>query len=311
MPPRVSVVIPTRNRPAMVVCAVQSALGQTLTDLEVTVVIDGPNPATTGALEPLRVSDQRLRVLDLPRNVGASAARNRGIAVSSAPWIALLDDDDEWLPHKLETQMRAVEGVDLEREMPIISSRLVALTGDGRRFIWPRHPPTSPLCEYFFNWKSWSYGDAVLQTSTLVAPKALCQRIPFTETLVGNWDDVDWLLRATSLPHVTLKFVAEPLVQWRVWYNLESASSVPNWRRTHSWIQSLADIITPRAYAGVLATELAREARDQQDWLRFPLFFAEMILHGRPRLFDFALYCASWVPRSIRLWIARIMLRTL
>jgi glycosyltransferase involved in cell wall biosynthesis len=287
----------------MVVRAVQSALDQTLADIEVTVVVDGPNPATTAALEPLRLRDRRLRVLELATSCGAGAARNRGVAVSSSPWIALLDDDDDWLPHKLETQMRAVEDVDLESEVPIIASQLIALIGDGRKFIWPRYAPTTPLCEYFFNWKSWSYGDAVLQTSTVVAPKKLFQRLPYKETL-GNWDDMDWMLRATALPHVTLMFVEEPLSHWRVWYSLDSVSAESDWWGTRNWIRSLGEIITPRAYAGILATTLAREARDQKQWLCFPSLFAEMIVRGRPRLFDCALYCASWVPRSVRLWIA-------
>jgi len=63
--PLASVVIPTRNRPELVGRAVRSALQQTLTDLEVIVVVDGPDPATVSALKVLQDTDSRLRVLPL------------------------------------------------------------------------------------------------------------------------------------------------------------------------------------------------------------------------------------------------------
>ncbi len=59
----VSAVIPTRNRPKLVVRAVQSALAQTWSNLEVIVVVDGPDPATIAALQAL--GEERLRIVAL------------------------------------------------------------------------------------------------------------------------------------------------------------------------------------------------------------------------------------------------------
>jgi len=70
----VSVIIPTRNRPQLVLRAVRSALNQTYPHLEVIVVVDGPDPATKEALET--VVDGRLRVVALDQSVGGSDARN-------------------------------------------------------------------------------------------------------------------------------------------------------------------------------------------------------------------------------------------
>src|SRR5690348_15530892 len=102
-PPDVSVVIPTRNRPELAVRAVESALGQTHRNLEVIVVIDGPDPATSAALEA--VADDRLRVIVLPTSGKAPNARNQGVHNANGKWVALLDDDDEWLPSKLAVQL--------------------------------------------------------------------------------------------------------------------------------------------------------------------------------------------------------------
>jgi glycosyltransferase involved in cell wall biosynthesis len=114
--PLVSVVIPTRYRPEMVCRSVLSALRQTHPNLEVIVVVDGPDPLTIAALGAL--DDPRLRTVPLPENVGGSDARNCGVRTSKGEWIAFLDDDDEWLPQKLEKQL----ALALEMSTPIPGS---------------------------------------------------------------------------------------------------------------------------------------------------------------------------------------------
>jgi len=109
--PRVSVVIPTRLRPALVPRAVRSALAQALTDIEVVVVIDGPDPDTREVLAA--IADPRLRIVELERSGGAPAARNVGVDHARAAWTALLDDDDEWLPEpgpRRHLRVRRVQG---------------------------------------------------------------------------------------------------------------------------------------------------------------------------------------------------------
>jgi glycosyltransferase involved in cell wall biosynthesis len=101
---RVGVVIPTRNRPQLAKRAVESALAQTHRELDVVVVIDGPDDATQQILTA--ICDKRLTVTVTPQR-GASAARNIGVRMLSTDWIAFLDDDDIWQPTKLETQLRA------------------------------------------------------------------------------------------------------------------------------------------------------------------------------------------------------------
>src|SRR6267378_4252792 len=98
----VSAVIPTRGRPELLLRAVRSVLAQTLREIEAVVVIDGQDPATEQAMETLARKDSRVRVIALPTSTGGSAARNRGVAEASGEWIAFLDDDDEWMPGKVE-----------------------------------------------------------------------------------------------------------------------------------------------------------------------------------------------------------------
>jgi glycosyltransferase involved in cell wall biosynthesis len=99
--PFVSVIIPTYNRGWIVRDAIDAVLGQTYTDFELIVVDDGSTDRTPQILDAY---GDRLRVIR-QANQGVSAARNRGIAYSLGPLIALLDSDDIWLPGKLSVQV--------------------------------------------------------------------------------------------------------------------------------------------------------------------------------------------------------------
>lgn len=102
---RTSVVIPAYRAHRTVRRAVQSVIAQTEPIHEVIVVDDGSPDDIAG---PLAGLDARVRVIH-QANAGAGAARNTGIAAATGDWIAFLDADDEWLPGRLATQLRAVE----------------------------------------------------------------------------------------------------------------------------------------------------------------------------------------------------------
>ena len=101
--PLVSVVIPTRNRAVLVRRAITSVLQQTCRSFELIVVDDGSKDGTAEVVKSF--ADDRVRYLRHSTSRGASAARNTGIECSGGEFIAFLDDDDEWLPPKLEEQL--------------------------------------------------------------------------------------------------------------------------------------------------------------------------------------------------------------
>ena len=104
--PQVSVVIPVFNAKHCLRTAIDSALGQSLRDLEVIVVDDG---STDGSLEAVRAwfdREPRVRVIDGGPNRGPAYARNLGIAAAQSDWIALLDADDWYAAERIETLVR-------------------------------------------------------------------------------------------------------------------------------------------------------------------------------------------------------------
>lgn len=102
--PEVSVVIPTRDRWMLLSThAIPTALAQEDVDFEVIVVDDGSTDGTSSSLA--KWNDPRLRIIRHEESRGVAAARNAGIAVARAEWIAFLDDDDLWSPRKLRAQL--------------------------------------------------------------------------------------------------------------------------------------------------------------------------------------------------------------
>lgn len=111
-PPFFTVVIPTYKRPDMLAEAIQSVLAQTFTDFEL-FVIDDHSPDNTADVVA-SFTDPRLHYLLNERSKGASGARNTGIFRARGQWIAFQDDDDIWLPDKLQEQFAKIQSVGLE-----------------------------------------------------------------------------------------------------------------------------------------------------------------------------------------------------
>jgi glycosyltransferase involved in cell wall biosynthesis len=101
--PEISVIIPTYNRRAMLLEAVDSVLAQSFESFELIVIDDG---STDGTVENLARLDRTSRIeFDRIDHRGPAAARNRGVELARAPLIAFLDSDDLWSPTKLERQL--------------------------------------------------------------------------------------------------------------------------------------------------------------------------------------------------------------
>lgn len=105
--PTVSVVIPTYNRAHLTGRAIRSVLNQTYHDFEIIVVDDGSTDNTEEVIKKIQEQDKRIRYIQHEKNKGAAAARNTGIKAAQGEYIAFQDSDDEWLPEKLEKQMKA------------------------------------------------------------------------------------------------------------------------------------------------------------------------------------------------------------
>ena len=102
----VTVVIPTKNRRALLARTLHAVLHQQDVDIDVVVVDDGSTDGTADTV--MSLGDDRVSVVRHEATRGVSTARNAGMARATAPWIALMDDDDVWAPTKLRAQLDAL-----------------------------------------------------------------------------------------------------------------------------------------------------------------------------------------------------------
>lgn len=116
MNPLVSVVIPTYKRSEMLPRAINSVLSQTYKNVDV-YIVDDNDPNTDFRRQTEFIMKQfddnpRVHYLKHECNKNGSAARNTGYRASHGEYIALLDDDDEYLPNKIEDQIKLMESLD-------------------------------------------------------------------------------------------------------------------------------------------------------------------------------------------------------
>jgi len=299
-PARVSAVIPTRHRPGSLLKAVESVLAQTHPVSEIVVVVDGPDPATESMLRAF--NHPRVRVLALPKSLGGSDARNAGVQAARGEWIAFLDDDDEWLPNKIERQLAIVPQAGAD---PIVSCRFLACTGSGDR-IWPERLPqaSEPLCEYLLTRPGFHRSDGFVATPTILTPRSLLCRVPFRSGLKKH-QDWDWLLRATR-EGARVFFCPEVLVKCEM-RTRTSTSRRADWRFSMGWIRENAHLVTHRAYSGFVTTHVAWQASAQREWRAFLPLLIDAWRNGALRPSDVLRYLGFWVvPAATRRWLHRL-----
>jgi glycosyltransferase involved in cell wall biosynthesis len=283
----ISVIIPTARRPQLLLRAVDSVMAQSSSDLELVVVVDGPDPETTQLLSD--IDDPRLRVIVNPKSLGGAGARNVGIKAARGEWVAFLDDDDEWLRNKLERQL----AVALPISRPAIISCLSYVVTPLQRYIWPRrvYDNLIPLAEYLFDRRSWFRGDVMLQCSSLFMSRELSLELMFAP----EHDDWDLLLRAVNRKNARIVTVNEPLVIHHTEDGRASLGASFDWKESLVWVNNNRDLISPRAYAGFCLTIVAPQAAKVSDYSAFFVLLYSALIYGSPRLIHFALYLGIWL----------------
>lgn len=228
----VSVVIPTIGR-ASLRTAVESALQQTTPPLEVIAVLDAD-------CEPDLPDSPAVRVIRTAGGVGPSAAKHVGVESARGDIIGLLDDDDIWHPNKLEIQLAAAPPGDEW----IVASQFIRVMDGSEPIVGPRTPiqPHEPIAPYLYEMRTRQAFNMV-QTSTLVFPKALTEIVPWSVAAGSIHDDPKWLIEVRrALPGIPIIQVAEPLIDL-VWTPTSlSRSGVDRSQELIDWgVRELAD----------------------------------------------------------------------
>ncbi len=286
--PLVSVIIPTLNRPQLLMRALRSVFAQTHAEIEVIVVVDGPDQSTISALEGN--IDPRLRVLINPKSLTAAGARNRGIDEAKGAWIAFLDDDDEWLPQKLARQIEFAQD-----RGPAIISCLNRVVTSQYTFIRPAvmFDNSIPLDEYLFDQRSPFGGAGFIQTSGYLAPREVFEQARFRTD--NPHDDWDLLLRLSKELGLRIETVPEVLAILYIDDGRPSLSKAGSWLTSLQWIDSVRPMITRRAYGGFCLGVVGPRAAKEWAYGAIPVILYRSFKYGSPRLWRVAAFLAMWL----------------
>ena len=202
--PFFTVVIPTYNRPDYLREAISSVLNQTFEHFEIIVVDDNAEEPARPVVESFK--DNRLHYCKNDHQKGGAGTRNAGIFRSKGEWIAFLDDDDLWLPEKLERQYQKIRETDND----------VGLVYTGHtRFDPETYQPKQTFVPKHEGWlyQQLLYENVIGGLYSVVIRRDILERVEGLDERFPALQDADLYVRVAKLCKVA--FVEEPLVQVR------------------------------------------------------------------------------------------------
>lgn len=260
--------IPYYNRQQFIDQCLDSVFCQTLAPAEVIVVDDGSEPTQRQYLEKFR---PRVRIVELPENQGAAAARNAGIAAASGDWIAFNDSDDLWELNKLEMQweyLRANPGCDG------VHTAIRVFSEDGEK--GGVSDPVAPRL---------TLADALrqnmLRVQSLLVRANVLRAIGGFEPSLRLCDDDDLCIRL-ALHGYRIDFMEDPLTRMRRGHNDHLFS---DWRRIIA-----AKTVVAWRHRGLLESTLGRGATRRR-----VAHAVRKAGHARGRFVGRALFLVGWI----------------
>lgn len=198
--PEVSVIVTGYNSAPTIVQAIESVRAQTVGDFELIFVDDASTDNTVALVES--IADPRIRIIRNSKNRGIGGAKNVGIKAARADYIAFLDSDDIWTPHKLAIQLPAAKST--AGRLPLAFTafwvhRIDLSTVSLRR----------PRCHG--TWlRSLLMGENLSLGSTLLAARDCFDVVGLFDERLVRLEDRDWTIRYL-LRWDELTLVSEPL----------------------------------------------------------------------------------------------------
>ena len=237
--PLVSIVIPAYNSKYLGE-AVASVLGQTYREFELIVVDDG-SPGT--AIKEICDGFPQVRYIR-QENAGPSVARNRGIREAGGRLIAFLDDDDIWLPEKLEKQLAFFETLPDKEEIGLVYTGQYMFDGDT---VFGAKVDSANGMVYPFL----LFGQFIGTCSSVLIPRKVFDEVgDFDEKLICT-QDFELFLRIAR--HKPVYSIDEPLIKYRTRPDQISKDPTLNNAEDREVLRKQRDFIQPDLYRRVAA----------------------------------------------------------
>ena len=201
--PLVSIVLPTYNRAYLLKRAIQSVLNQTYRNFELIVVDDGSTDNTKEVVEDFH--DKRIRYVAHEKRRGANAARNTGIKLAEGEYVAFQDDDDIWLPRKLEIQIRVFQSSS--RNIGVVYTGCWRIDYKRRKVFYLPSMKKSQIEGYIY---SNILKENFIPTTTAVIKRECFQHSGFFDENLPRLQEWDLWIRISK--YYNFKYIDFPLV---------------------------------------------------------------------------------------------------
>lgn len=203
MNPAVSVVITSYNYGRYIGTTLESVRAQTVDDFEVIVLDDGSTDESLAVIGRF-LDDERFRLVR-QRHAGQSRAKNHGLELARGDFIAFLDADDVWRPHKLQRQLERFEAGP---ELGVVFTRRTLIDGEDRPLpVRDPQPPRGRVINELFRQNFICFSSAMIRAG-------VADHVGHFDERIGLAIDYDFWLRVAR--HYPVDVVDEPLVAYRM-----------------------------------------------------------------------------------------------
>jgi glycosyltransferase involved in cell wall biosynthesis/SAM-dependent methyltransferase len=219
--PKVSVIIPSYNHEKYVAETIQSVLDQTYQDFEIVITDDGSTDGTVAEIR--KFTDPRIRLFVFEKNQGASVAVNKCIAEAKGEYVALINSDDVFVPHKLEEQ---VKFLDEHPKIVAVFGYAQIIDEDGHDFTDKSHfyynvftQPNRTRYEWLNHF--FYHGNCLCHPSVLIR-KFCYNEVGLFNPRYANIPDFDFWIRLCMKYEIYI--IPENLVKFRILKNTSNVS---------------------------------------------------------------------------------------
>lgn len=249
--PLVSIIIPTYKRPELLTLTLQSIEAQSFTDYEVWVIDDGsPGEANEQVCAPFK----KVHYLKIENSGGAAHPRNVGIDRAKGTYIAFVDDDDLWPPHKLEQQVALLE---THPDYGLVHGYCTVIDAAGTPTGAVIGRPGSPEVKHG-DVKGRMAGQWTLMTPTVLLRKEVVAAVGYFNTQMAQaGEDTEYWTRCSF--HTLFYYLDESLA----YYRKHTGSSVTN-RKHYIDVPLHLQACVTRAYAEGFLTKAQHKQLKRQ-----------------------------------------------